>query len=134
TASMSSNGAVSSCSHSHWHRARRASKRTWPRSLSSPLDSSRPVADPADQGMTAHRLYFVPGMFGFGRLAGYDYFHHLREGLARRFADAGVELVSEIVPPPPTSSLRHRARMLARSIQTTASEGGPETGPIHLIG
>src|SRR6478752_3140621 len=37
-----------------------------------------------------HSVYFVPGMFGFGELAGYDYFHHMREGLDARYARAGV--------------------------------------------
>lgn len=69
-------------------------------------------------------------MFGFGQLAGYDYFRHVRVALERRFSDAGVKLVTEVVPTPPTSSLRHRARILAKVIQVNA--GGE--GPIHLIG
>lgn len=77
-----------------------------------------------------HRVYFVPGMFGFGQLAGYDYFRHVRVALEQRFADAGVELLTEVVPTPPTSSLRHRARMLAKAVQLSA---GSE-GPIHLVG
>lgn len=80
--------------------------------------------------MKTHRVYFVPGMFGFGSLAGYDYFRHVREALEQRFADAGVELVAEVVPTPPTSSLRHRARMLAKAVRASA-EG---SGPIHLVG
>lgn len=78
-----------------------------------------------------HRVYFVPGMFGFGRLAGYDYFHHVRTALETRFADAGCEMVSEVVPTPPTSSLRFRARMLAKAIQKSH---GDDDGPIHLVG
>jgi triacylglycerol lipase len=80
--------------------------------------------------MPTHRVYFVPGMFGFGTLAGYDYFRHVRSALETRFADAGVKLVAEVVPTPPTSSLRHRARILAKAIRVSADE----SGPIHLVG
>ncbi len=78
-----------------------------------------------------HRVYFVPGMFGFGKLAGYDYFHHVREALEARYADAGCQVECEVVPTPPTSSLRFRAKMLAKAIQQ--SHGGDD-GPIHLVG
>jgi triacylglycerol lipase len=76
-------------------------------------------------------VYFVPGMFGFGQLAGYDYFKHLRAGLEKRFAQAGIQAVFEDVPAPPTSSLRYRSRILAA---TVAKSAGAEDGPIHLIG
>jgi triacylglycerol lipase len=78
-----------------------------------------------------HRVYFIPGMFGFGRLAGYDYFVHVRDALERRFADAGVPLVIEDVPAPPTSSLRFRSRVLAKTVANSAGDDG---GPIHLVG
>lgn len=78
-----------------------------------------------------HRVYFVPGMFGFGKLAGYDYFTHLRTGLERRYRDAGVPVVFEDVPTPPTSSLRYRSRILATTIARSA---GSDDGPIHLVG
>lgn len=77
-----------------------------------------------------HRVYFVPGIFGFGRLAGYDYFNHLRKGLEQRFRDAGHEVSFEDVPAPPTSSLRYRSRIVATTIERTA---GP-LDPIHLVG
>ncbi len=77
-----------------------------------------------------HSVYFIPGMFGFGNLAGYDYFHHLREGLEQRYRAAGIPVVFEDVPTPPTSSLRERARVLATTVGHTTSG----TGPIHLIG
>ncbi len=70
-------------------------------------------------------------MFGFGHLAGYDYFKHVRAGLEQRFAQAGVEAVFEDVPAPPTSSLRYRSRILAA---TVAKSAGSDGGPIHLIG
>jgi hypothetical protein len=69
-------------------------------------------------------------MFGFGRLAGYDYFNHLRVGLERRFRDAGHDVAFEDVPAPPTSSLRYRSRILATTIERTAGHDGP----IHLVG
>jgi len=78
-----------------------------------------------------HRVYFVPGMFGFGHLAGYDYFKHVRVGLEQRFAKAGCEALFEDVPAPPTSSLRYRSRILAA---TVAKSAGSDDGPIHLIG
>jgi len=78
-----------------------------------------------------HRVYFVPGMFGFGHLAGYDYFKHVRLGLEKRFAQSGVEAIFEDVPAPPTSSLRYRSRILAA---TVAKSAGNDDSPIHLIG
>src|SRR5512145_2114986 len=78
-----------------------------------------------------HRIYLVPGMFGFARLAGYGYFHHVRVALEQRLRDAGFDCTTEVVPAPPTSSLRHRARILARTVEETAGDGD---GPIHLIG
>lgn len=78
-----------------------------------------------------HHVYFVPGMFGFGRLAGVDYFQHVRQALTERFADAGARVVTEVIPAPPTSSLRHRARILAQGVSHTLQD---DNGPIHLIG
>lgn len=77
-----------------------------------------------------HRVYFVPGMFGFGRLAGYDYFNHVRVGLEQRFRDAGQVVVFEDIPAPPTSSLRYRSRILATAVERSAGDAGP----IHLVG
>ncbi len=78
-----------------------------------------------------HRVYLIPGMFGFAKLAGYDYFEHVERALTERFAQAGVRFILEVVPTPPTASIRRRARNVAESIARTASDG---TGPIHLMG
>jgi triacylglycerol lipase len=78
-----------------------------------------------------HHVYLIPGMFGFGRLAGADYFAHVRRAIEERFADAGQRVVVEVSPSPPTSSLRHRARILARTVQHTVRD---EVGPVHLVG
>jgi hypothetical protein len=78
-----------------------------------------------------HHIYFIPGMFGFGEIAGYDYFAHMQRGLERRFADAGVKAVFDDVPTPPTGSLRMRTRILARTVWSDTRE---VDGPIHLVG
>lgn len=80
---------------------------------------------------TLHRVYFVPGLFGFGHLAGYDYFNHVRAGLELRFSRAGAKVAFADVPAPPTSSLRYRAGVLARTIHDSCGSDG---GPIHILG
>lgn len=78
-----------------------------------------------------HYVYLIPGMFGFGRLAGADYFMHVRAALQSRFDAAGLPVHIEVSPSPPTSSLRHRAKILAQTVVGTLRDTG---GPIHLIG
>ncbi len=85
---------------------------------------SRPMSD-------LHHVYLIPGMFGFGRVAGVDYFAHVRQALKKRFDDAGQRIVTEVSPSPPTSSLRHRARILAKTVVHTLRD---ESGPVHLVG
>jgi triacylglycerol lipase len=76
-----------------------------------------------------HNVYLIPGMFGFANLAGYDYFGHVRNAIEQRYADAGVAVRVEVVAPPPTASVRHRTRLLARAVHRSATPG-----PIHLVG
>ncbi len=77
-----------------------------------------------------HTIYLIPGMFGFGRLAGYDYFQHVKNSLWPHYAKRGLLVSFVDVPCPPTSSLRERARVL----QTTIAHTAPARGPIHLLG
>jgi triacylglycerol lipase len=79
-----------------------------------------------------HRLYLSPGMFGFGRLASYDYFVHLEQELMRRLRAGGDECEAHVVQVAPTASIRRRALKLAEVVASTC--GGPTEGPIHLIG
>ena len=77
-----------------------------------------------------HHIYLSPGMFGFTRLASYDYFSHVERALRGRFQNAGraAEIhVSEVLP---TASVRRRALRLAELIEGTATGDGP----IHLLG
>ena len=77
-----------------------------------------------------HNVYFVPGMFGFARLAGFDYFAHVERALGARFRHAGRQFEAHVLEVSPTASLRRRAAKLAELIAGTS---GAE-GPIHLLG
>ena len=95
------------------------------RSLSSPSDVT-------SAGLNAtHHIFLVPGMFGFSRLAGYDYFSHVEKALHERFSAAGELCHIEVVSSAPTGSIRKRARVLAETVQHRCAD---TTGPIHLIG
>ncbi|CAN5633867.1 hypothetical protein BH09MYX1_BH09MYX1_01860 [soil metagenome] len=69
-------------------------------------------------------------MFGFTRLASFDYFSHLERELGARFRDAGIELAMHVSDVPPTASVRKRSALLAKLIEHTATGDGP----IHLLG
>ncbi len=77
-----------------------------------------------------HHVYLSPGMFGFTRLASYDYFAHVERALGARFQRAGLELEAHVSDVLPTASVRRRAGKLAEFIARTATG----TGPIHLLG
>lgn len=77
-----------------------------------------------------HHLYLSPGMFGFARLASYDYFAHVERALGARFRAAGHTLEAQVVDVMPTASVPRRAAKLAELIART-SKG---RGPIHLLG
>jgi triacylglycerol lipase len=80
-----------------------------------------------------HRLYLTPGMFGFGRLATYDYFAHVERALRQRFEDAGQQLETHVVDVAPTASIRRRATRLAELVASTAQHDPAEV-PVHLLG
>ena len=94
-----------------------------------------------------HRVYFSPGMFGFGQLASYDYFAHLERALGDRLRAAGDDVETWVVDVPPTASLRRRAARLGQLVARTAEDprisltpfpaAAPvhfDAGPIHLVG
>jgi triacylglycerol esterase/lipase EstA (alpha/beta hydrolase family) len=78
-----------------------------------------------------HRVYLAPGMFGFGRLASYDYFAHVERALEARLADDGSTSEFHVLEVPPTASVRRRAARLADLVARTSRE---DDGPIHLVG
>ncbi len=81
-----------------------------------------------------HRLYFSPGIFGFGRLASYDYFGHLVRELSQRIRAAGDTVDAHVAQVSPTASIRRRAGTLSDLVTQTCDPFDPLGGPIHLIG
>jgi hypothetical protein len=81
-------------------------------------------------GSPAH-VFLVPGLFGFGRLAGTDYFGHVQRGLAQRFDAAGRQVEIHVVAAPPTASIVARAHTLAMAV---ARNAGVDDGEIHVLG
>ena len=81
--------------------------------------------------MTITRIYLAPGMFGFARLAAYNYFEHLVHALERRYRALGRPLEVRVVEAHPTASIRRRAEKL---VQLLAHTAGTDNGPIHLLG
>jgi triacylglycerol lipase len=77
-----------------------------------------------------HHIYFSPGMFGFARLASFEYFGHLDRALHTRFRDAGHTLETHVSDALPTESVRRRAARLAELVDRTSGDDGP----IHLLG
>jgi hypothetical protein len=78
-----------------------------------------------------HRIVLVPGLFGFARLGGFDYFMHVEDALERRFSERGQSCAFTLVASPPTASIVHRTQVL---IDTVEHECGDDEAPIHLVG
>lgn len=78
-----------------------------------------------------HHIVLIPGMFGFSRLAGYEYFVHIAKALGDRIRTAGEPCEFVVVSAPPTGSIRRRTRVLIDTIEEHCSKAD---GPIHLIG
>jgi hypothetical protein len=76
------------------------------------------------------RVYLSPGMFGFARLASFDYFEHVERALADRFRTRGRAAQVHIVDVHPTASICRRAEKLAKTIASTCGD----EGPIHIVG
>jgi triacylglycerol esterase/lipase EstA (alpha/beta hydrolase family) len=82
-------------------------------------------------GRPRHHIVLVPGLFGFARLGGFDYFTHVEEALASRFLERGADCEFVSVSSPPTGSIVHRTQVLMDAIQQACSE---DAGAIHLVG
>jgi len=76
-------------------------------------------------------IYLAPGMFGFARLASFEYFEHVVRAFEERFRLYGRRAEVHVCEVHPTSSVRRRGAKLAHMIDATAGAGD---GPIHLVG
>lgn len=88
------------------------------------------IAAAAETPAVVHHVYLSPGMFGFTRVASYDYFSHVERALEARFRAAGQGIELHVSDVQPTASVRRRAGQLAELIARTSSGDGP----IHLLG
>ena len=78
-----------------------------------------------------HHIVLVPGLFGFARLGGFDYFMHVEEALASRLLERGADCEFVVVSAPPTGSIVHRTQVLMDAIQQSCAD---DAGAIHLVG
>ncbi len=81
--------------------------------------------------MPPARVYLTPGLFGFARLAGFDYLQHVEAGLERCFGKLSRKLEIRVADVHPSASIRRRATRLGQLVAQTA---GADEGPIHLLG
>lgn len=72
-----------------------------------------------------HRVYLIPGFFGFSDLGGITYFHHVERILAARLERVGVPFAISAVATQPTASIRMRTRILAETIEATSQPSDP---------
>ncbi len=81
--------------------------------------------------MGKHHIVLVPGLFGFAKLGGFDYFLHVEEALATRYLAHGESCEFVLVSSPPTGSIVYRTEMLMDAITQSCADGA---GSIHLVG
>lgn len=80
--------------------------------------------------MGIHRIYLIPGFFGFADLGDLRYWGPVQRFLAAELQSAGVDAAIHVVSSPPTGSLRQRAHVLLDTIVTTAGD----EDVLHLVG
>jgi triacylglycerol lipase len=78
-----------------------------------------------------HRVFLIPGFFGFANLGELAYFGHVHRELEARFAARGLEATIDAVRTRPTASLRARAQRLLASLATADLRADDV---VHLIG
>ena len=77
-----------------------------------------------------HRVYLVPGFFGFAYIGEFKYFAHVRDVLGADLAAKGIDAEIIYVRTRPTASIRRRAQRLFETVAETSREGDA----VHLVG
>ena len=77
-----------------------------------------------------HRVFLVPGFFGFVNLGEMRYFGHVHRYLVQRFEEVGLEAAVHEVDTLPTSSLGKRAERLHERLDAHVQPGDV----VHLVG
>ncbi|RKH67807.1 esterase/lipase family protein [Corallococcus llansteffanensis] len=85
---------------------------------------------------TRHRVYLVPGFFGFTQMGDKEteriaYFQHVPGLLQQRLKERGIDAQVHAVASSPTSGLEARARDVFREMARTANE---DDAALHLVG
>ncbi|RYZ43332.1 MAG: triacylglycerol lipase [Myxococcaceae bacterium] len=85
---------------------------------------------------TRHRVYLVPGFFGFTQMGDKEaeriaYFQNVPRLLEQRFQARGIDAQVHTVASSPTSGLEARARDVFREMARTANE---DDAQLHLVG
>ncbi len=73
----------------------------------------------------------LPGMFGFGQLASYDYFVHLERALVSACSAAGDEVRAYVADVSPTASIRRRGSHSATSSRGPTPRTAGRRDPPH---
>ena len=81
--------------------------------------------------MAKHHIVLVPGLLGFAKLGGFDYFMHVEEALAARYMERGHNCEFVLVSSPPTGSIVYRTEVLMDAIERSCVD---DAGAIHLVG
>ncbi|NNC14201.1 alpha/beta hydrolase [Corallococcus exiguus] len=83
-----------------------------------------------------HRVYLVPGFFGFTQMGDKEteriaYFQNVPRLLEQRFQERGIDARVHAIASAPTSGLEARARDVFREMARTANE---DDAQLHLVG
>jgi len=86
--------------------------------------------------MAKHRVYLIPGFFGFTHMGEKPnerivYFGHVRDVLEEGFRERGHTVEVESVTSHPTATIQVRSQLVLRAIAETASR---DDADIHLVG
>lgn len=78
-----------------------------------------------------HKVYLVPGFFGFSQLGSLSYFHRVAETLGAALDERGLEAEVVELGTAPTASIRRRAINLLTDVEST---GGLEADSVSFVG